>query len=135
MPKKTDQITYTITLTEQQARVTQNALEEYFRLRMGQESDFCMDLAQMETDLDPENPEHERLFNAYLARRDHMQEVMRAFFKIAFEPYGHLKEKTDDMMIAECVWDSIRFARGQSRWSTPFHIGPEPCPKIERTEV
>lgn len=130
--KKT--VTYTLTLTEQQARVVQNALEEYFRLRMSQESDFCNDLARMETDLDPENPEHERLFNAYLSRRDHMQELMRAFFKIAFEPYGYLRYKTDDMMIAETVWDSIRHARGQSRWSEPFQVGPEPCPKIERRE-
>ena len=130
--KKT--VTYTLTLTEQQARVVQNALEEYFRLRMGQDDDFCGDLARMETDLDPENPEHERLFDLYIARRDHMQELMRAFFKIAFEPSGHLKEKSKDMMIAECVWDSIRFARGLSRWSSPFHIGPEPCPKIERRE-
>ena len=86
--KKT--VTYTLTLTEQQARVVQNALEEYFRLRMGQEGDFCNDLARMETDLDPENPGHNRLFDLYIARRDHMQELMRAFFRIAFEPHGYL---------------------------------------------
>lgn len=130
--KKT--VTYTLTLTEQQARVVQNALEEYFRLRMGQEGDFCNDLARMDTDLDPENPEHERIWYGFFARRDHMQELMRAFFRIAFEPHGYLQKKTDDMMIAECVWDSLRFGRGQSRWSTPLQIGPEPCPKIERRE-
>ena len=125
---------YTIELTENQARVVQIALEEYFRLRMGQDDDFCNDLARMETDLDPKSPEHERLFNAYLARRDHMRELMRAFFRIAFEPTGYLQRKTEDMLTAETVWDSIRYARGQSRWSQPLQAGKEPCPKIEREE-
>lgn len=130
--KKT--ITYTLTLTEQQARVVQNALEEYFRLRMGQGEEFCRDLAEMGHDLRPDHPRHEEIFNAFIHRRNHMQEIMRAVFRIAFEPYVYCGEKTDDMMIAECVWDSLRFERGQSKWSSPLQIGPEPCPKIERRE-
>lgn len=122
--------TYTITLTEDQIRVTQNALEEYFRLRMGQQHDFCEDLASIGRNIGPD-----KAFNTFILRRDHMQEIMRAFFKIAFEPLGYLKEKTDDMMIAETIWDTIRCARGQSRWDKPLQVGPEPCPKIERTEV
>lgn len=127
-------VSYTITLTEDQARVVQITLEEYFRLRMGQDGDFCNDLAQMETDLDPKSPEHERLFNAYLARRDHMRELMKAFFRIAFEPTGYLQEKTQDMLIAETIWDAIRCARGQSRWGKPLVLGGEPCPKITQEE-
>ena len=130
MPKETDQIIYTITLTEQQIRVTQNALEEYFRLRMGQQRDFCDDLAHI-----GRSTATDKAFDAFIARRDHLEEIMRAFFKIAFEPIGYLKEKTDDMMIAETIWDTMRFARGESRWDKPFQVGPEPCPKIERTEV
>lgn len=121
---------YTITLTEQQIRVTQNALEEYFRLRMGQQNDFCNDLASI-----GRSTATDKAFDAYISRRDHLEEIMRAFFRIAFEPLGYLREKTDDMMIAETVWDSMRFARGESRWDKPFQVGPEPCPKIERTEV
>lgn len=128
MPEGTT--TYTITLTEQQIRVTQNALEEYFRLRMGQQRDFCDDLASIGRRLTTD-----KIFESYIGRRDHLEEIMRAFFKIAFEPFGYLKEKTDDMMIAETIWDSMRFARGESRWDEPLQIGPEPCPKIERTEV
>lgn len=122
--------TYTITLTEDQIRVTQKALEEYFRLRMGQQRDFCDDIASIGRSI-----AMDKAFDAYIARRDHLEEIMRAFFKIAFEPMGYLKEKTDDMMIAETIWDSMRFARGESRWDKPFQVGPEPCPKIERTEV
>lgn len=125
---------YRIELTEEQMKVTQNALEEYFRLRMGQEFDFCTELAEINTDLSPEKPEHDRIFNLYIARRDHMQELMRAFFRIAYEPYGYLKEKTDDMMIAETIWDTMRWARGLSRWDEPLRVGSEPCPKIETLE-
>lgn len=125
---------YTIELTEEQARVTQKALEEYFRLRMGQDMDFCDELASINTDLSTENPQHERIFDKFISRRDHMRELMRAFFRIAFEPNGYLEKKTEDMMIAECIWDAIRFARGKSRWDQPFRIGPEPIPKVEVME-
>ena len=122
---------YTIELTENQVRIIQNALEEYFRLRMGQDTEFCTDIAGLNADLSPDNPHHELIFDRYIQRRDHMEEVMRAFFRIAFEPIGYLKEKTDDMLIAECIWDAIRCVRGLSNWSSPLHTGSEPVPKIE----
>ena len=126
--------TYTITLTEPQMRVTQAALEEYFRLRMGQDMDFSEDMAMIGRDLSPDNPNHDRIFSNCMYRRDHLREIMRIFFRIAFEPTGYLERKTDDMMIAECIWDAMRFARGISRWDKPFAIGPEPVPKITVTE-
>ena len=125
---------YTIELTENQVRVIQNALEEYFRLRMGQYTEFCTDMAELNADLSPDNPNHELIFDRYIQRRDHMEEVMRAFFRIAFEPTGYLREKTDDMLIAECIWDSIRCVRGLSRWEQPLPTGSEPVPKIEVSE-
>jgi len=78
--------------------------------------------------------EHRKEFDAFIHRRDHLRELMYAFFRIAFEPIGCLKEKTEDMMIAECIWDAIRFARGHSRWDRPFVIGSEPVPKIAKEE-
>lgn len=125
---------YTIELTEKQITIVQNALEEWFRLRMGQEMDFCNDLAEINTDLSPQNPEHDMIFRRYIARRNHMQEVMKAFFRIAFEPFGYLKEKTEDMLIAETIWDAIRYARGLSRWDKVLVLGSEPCPKIKKVE-
>ena len=122
---------YRVELTEEHMRVVQNAIEEYFRLRMGQDMDFCGEMAGMNLDLSPENPNHNVIFNSYIARRDHMEEVMRAFFRIAFEPTGYLKDKTDDMLIAECIWDAIRCVRGLSNWGSPLHTGSEPVPKIE----
>ena len=123
---------YNIELTEKQMRVVMKALEEYFRLRLGQDFDFCCDLASMGTDLSPENPNHDKLFDMYIARINHMGELMSAFFRIAYEPKGYLIEKTDEMMVAECIWDAIRFALGLSRWDKPYQIGSEPSPKVEK---
>ena len=126
MPKK-----YRIELTEEQMRFTEKALEEWMRLRMGQDMDLTNDMASINRDLSPENPNHKMIFDQYVRRRDHLRAVMTAFFRIAFEPYGYLTEKTDEMMVCECIWDAVRFYRGNSRWSKPFQIGSEPSPKIE----
>lgn len=125
---------YKVELTEEQARVVQNALEEYFRLRLSQTFDFAMDMATIgrEKEMSAENPNHDVDFNKILVRRDAIDAMMTAVFRVAFYPTGYLSEKTEDMMIAECVWDAIRFARGQSRWDSPFQIGSEPVPKIEK---
>ena len=125
---------YTVTLTEPQVRVVQLALEEYFRLRMGQSMDFCDDLAGVSHDLSPDNPNYKEIFNRYIQRRDHLQELMLAFYRIAFEPFGYLDHKTEDMMIAECIWDTIRCARGLGRYQKPWQIGPEPIPEIKAVE-
>ena len=126
---------YTIEFTEEQMRVTQNALEEYFRLRMGQVFEFGRDLASIGVDLTPSNPDHENLFGRYIQNADWVEEVMKGIFRALYGPYGVPKEKTEDMMIAECIWDAIRFSRGQSRWNEPFHIGSEPVPKIEKGDT
>ena len=132
--RKMSQAKYRITLTEKQMRVTQVALEEYFRLRMGQDMDFSDDMASLETDLSTDNPEHRRIFDRYIDRRDALRQVMKAFFGIAFDG-GYLKEKTDDMLIAECIWDAIRTARGCNHWGEAMQIGPEPLPKITQEEI
>lgn len=124
---------YKVELTEKQMKVVLCAIEEYFRLRMGQSIDFCEDLASMGHDLSPDNPNHDWIFNNYISRRDHLCELMHAFFRIAFEPTGY-KSKTEDMLVAECVWDSMRFSMGISRWGSVLQIGGEPAPKIEIVE-
>lgn len=124
---------YELKVTEKQLSIIQTALEEYFRLRMGQEADFVIDFCSMGVDLSQENPNHDRIFDRYIDRRDAMREVMRAAFRIGYDgPY--LKEKTPEMLIAEDIWDSIRYARGQSRWDSPLHLGDEPPIKIQEVE-
>ena len=128
-------MTYTIELTENQINIVETALEEYLRLRMGQDFDFCDDLASINCDLSPDNPKHGWIFDMYIARRDHMSELMRAVFRIAFEPKGYLEKKTDGMLVAEDILDSIRCAIGRSRWGKPLNLSEEPTPKVVRHEA
>lgn len=115
-------------------RVTQVALEEYFRLRLGQAFDFANDLSYLGVDMSIENPQHEAIFAKHLNNRDWIENTMKTVFHTIWPPYGSPEAKTEDMMIAECLWDAIRFARGRSRWNQPFQIGSEPVPKIEKEE-
>ena len=122
---------YRITLTEQQLRVVRVALEEFFRLRLGQDMDFCNDIALMNVDLSADNPQHEKIFDRAMCKRDCLRELLRAFFRIAFGIYGTPENKTDDMLIAEDIWDSIRVKLGISRWDKVLHVSDEPIPDIE----
>ena len=119
---------YKIELTEEQMRITKKAMEEFFRLRMGQDYVFSDDMACLNSGFPIEEP----AFSKMIARRDHMRELMRAFFAIAFEPKGYLEQKTDEMLVAEDIWEAIKYARGEGRFSTPLCLGPEPFPQVER---
>lgn len=125
---------YRIEVTEEQARVIQKSLEEYFRLRLGQCWDFTDDFCAINCDLSASNPEHSRIFDAYIHRRDAMRHVMQAAFHIGYGSLAFPEAKTDDMLIAEDLWDSIRFVRGQSRWGSPLHVSEEPAAKIEKID-
>lgn len=127
---------YKVELTEEQMRVVQNALEEWFRLRLSQDMEFSSDLAFLDYKEPEDEAQRERAFQSRLCRRDAIREVMKAVFRIAFQSngYGVVDEKTPEMLISECLWDSIRYARGLSRWDHPYQIGSEPIPKIEVIE-
>lgn len=122
---------YKIELTEDQMRVVQLALEEWFRLRLGQCWELTNDLAFMDCDMSPDNPDHERIFDSAIQTRDALDAIMQSAFRIAFGSYGVPKAKTDDMLIAECIWDAVRTARGVNRWGVAHQVGNEPLPEIE----
>ena len=125
---------YEITLTENQMIVAEMALEEYFRLRLGQYMDLCREFAFIGRNCSSDNENYQKVFDSCIQRRDHLEELMRCFFRIAFEPTGYLKEKTEEGMIAECIWDAIRLSLGQSRWDSVLPIGSEPVPDIRVIE-
>lgn len=125
---------YELKVTEKQLSVIQAALEEYFRLRMGQAMDFATDFCAMNVDLSSGNPNHKSIFEGYMIRRDAVVATMRAALRIGFGAKGYLEEKTPEMLIAEDIWGSIRYARGQSRWGSPLHLGEEPPAKIREVE-
>lgn len=53
---------YTLILTEKQAVLIKEALEEYFRIRMNQWEDLADSLAMKNIVLSPGNPNNERIF-------------------------------------------------------------------------
>ncbi len=130
MKKKEERKFYRLTVSEAQLDLIMETMEEYFRLRMGQDMDFCDDLASMGREI--YNEENHRAFDSFISRRDHMREIMKCLFRVAFEPSGYPKEKTEKMLIAEDIWDVIRVATGRSRWGTHLHTGPEPSMLIEK---
>lgn len=121
---------YRITLTEEQARITQIAIEEYFRLRYGQAIDFSNDLCSQNCDLSPDNPNHARIFDQFIVRRDAVADMMRAVFSVAFGARLYC-EKPKDCKEAETIWDAIRTARKDNHWNEAFQMGAEPIPDIE----
>lgn len=126
--------TYKITLTEKQLRITKVYLETIMRLYMGQDGMFADSIAMMTSDMSPDNPNHKKIFDSYIMRRDHVRAIMKSLYQIAFEPYGYLDHKTDEMLELETIWDAMRSALGDSRWNSPMQMGHEPVPEIEIKE-
>lgn len=78
----------TIELTERQARTVQVALEEYFRLRMGQANlngladDLAFDVYDRSKDTTGKG------FDLAIQRRDNINHVLKAIFHMAWPVYG-----------------------------------------------
>lgn len=125
---------YKITLTEEQMAVAQDALEEFFRLRYRQTTDFADDIASQYTDLSSDNPDHKRIFERYIDRRDAIMEVMKAVFAIAYGNSYLYETKPKRCEEAETIWDAIRTVRGLNHWEKAFQSGDEPIPEIEVIE-
>lgn len=110
---------YKLTLTNNQLRVVQKALEAWERMNMGQFWDFADEIAEVGTDFNPEHPDHKRIFDDYIDRRDRAREKFDQAFREA-QPYS--QPKTDDMLIAQDIWMQIRHKRWKDR--------PEPKPEF-----
>lgn len=108
---------YKLTLTDNQLRVVQKALEAWERMSMGQFWEFAEEIAAIGTDMNPDHPDHERIFDDYIDRRDKARELFDQAFREA-QPYS--QPKTDDMLVAEDIWMTIRHIRWKDR--------PEPKP-------
>ena len=125
-------MTYRIELTAEQMRVLERSTELFMRLGMGQTWDLA-DMLCEETlkGYDKDKPESKIIFERYIAKNKALREVLGSAMRIAYGPYHSPETKTEDGMIAECIWDAIRCARGTSSYGTPMQIGSEPIPKIE----
>lgn len=119
----------TIELTEKQAMIVLSAVEEWFRLRMGQSFDLANGLAFLGYKPDREHPEK---FDLLIQRRNNIDAVIKAIFNIAF-PYSSVPREVDpDVHIAGDIWSELRYQiYPKNEWtSTPFQMGTEPMPKI-----
>lgn len=126
---------YRIELTEEQMRVLERSTELFMRLGIGQTWDLADMLCEEKLkDYDKDKPESKVIFERYITKRNAVREVLDSAMRIAYGPYLSPKFKTEDGMIAECIWDAIRCARGTSSYGTPMKIGSEPIPKIEVKE-
>ena len=132
---------YTLEITEKQAEIIKIALEEYFRLRMNQWFDFATNIALCGYEYDKSDPDNNRKFNAYINRLNESQELFEKAFRTAQPNY---QPKTDEMMIAEDIWQVIRHKLYLDRggdpngWSVdarePIKLSVETLPKMERTK-
>ena len=121
----------TIELTETQARIVVAAVEEWFRLRMGQYHQTADELAFLGYDHD------KAAFDAAIVKRDHMIPVLRAAMEIAFPSYGTPRKLPPEVNIASDIWSQLRWELStKDEWmSTPIQMGSEPMPKVEVEDV
>lgn len=126
----------TMVMNEVQARVVMAALEEWFRIRMGQSHDLANDLAFMGYKHDKSRKD---LFDLRIQTRDSLDELIKAMFRIAWPHYGTPDKIEPQTHIASDMWSAIRHALWEVRenketWTVdsgePFQMGPEPMVKV-----
>lgn len=132
---------YTLEITEKQAEIIKIALEEYFRLRMNQWFDFATNVSLCGYEYDKSDPDNDRKFDDYINRRNESKELFEKAFRTAQPNY---QLKTEEMMIAEDIWQVIRHKLYLDRggdpngWCVdarePIKMSDEPLPKMERME-
>lgn len=122
----------TIEMNETQARLVLAAVEEWFRLRMGQSSDLANGLAMLGFDYQNHTKEQ---FDARMRRRDALDAVINAMLKIAFPWRGYMNghEIEPEVHIVSDIWSQLRYDLNfnKNEWtSTPFQMGTEPMVKV-----
>lgn len=133
--------TYKICVNENQLRLIMNALESYFRLRMGQFFDYCNDVAANGYVYDKTNPDNDKLFDAYIERRNNSKEMFEEAYRVA-APNLYERKKTPAMQNAIDIWHVIRHIfylerpEPKDHYTTdaypPHQTGEEPLPTVER---
>lgn len=126
----------TIEFTEKQAQTVLAAVEEFFRLRMGQASTSGLadDLAFY--DYDRSKDTTGKCFDLAIQRRDSINNVLKAIFNIAWPLYGAPERRMERELIAGDIWSQLRWEMSakEAYMSTPIQLGPEPLPKVTITD-
>lgn len=109
--KKAEKKMYKLTVSENQARIIMNALESYFRCRMGQFFDLAEDIAFNGYDYTAEQDVNKPEFNHRINYRNDAEELFNQAFELAKPKYKTADEyyqKTPDMRNAIDIWHVIR---------------------------
>ena len=121
----------TIEMNETQARLVLAAVEEWFRLRMGQSHDLANGLAMLGFDYNNHSRDE---FDERMRKRDSLQAVIDAMLKIAFpwRGYGMGHEIQPEVHIVSDIWSQLRYElHPKTEWGyTPFQMGTEPMVKV-----
>lgn len=136
---------YEFKLTERQVNIIQIALEEYFRLRMGQFRDLSDDLALMRYDYRKDEKVDHDTFDKFIILRDDIFESFEKLNRMMYVNSGTLQpESTEEMLLAQDLWNTIRHQLWKdspgkrSEWCVdsyaPLQVGSEPLPEIRRKE-
>ena len=109
---------YSLTLTDNQLRVVQDALEWFFRIQMGQFFDYSTEVAKNGYEYDKNDPENDEKFYQYIRRRNDSKVMFDAAYRIACPNPGPI---TADMMTAEDMYAIIKHFRWEERPEPKSH--------------
>lgn len=132
---------YTLTITEKQAVLIKDALEEYFRIRMNQWGDLADSLSMKNIDLSTDNPNHEKIFERHITERDSVRKVLECAGRIIWE--NQKNPKSEEQLIAEDIWQVIRHqlwkdSKDKNNWCLdsrePLRMSDEPLPEMKKVE-
>jgi hypothetical protein len=132
---------YILTLTEKQAILIKDALEEYFRIRMNQWSDLADSLVMKDIDLSPHNTNHANIFERYIIEREAVRKVFECAGRIIWE--NQRNPKSEEQLIAEDIWQVIRHqlwkdSENRNDWSVdsrkPLRVSNEPLPEMKKVK-
>ena len=132
---------YILTLTEKQAALIKDALEEYFRIRMNQWGDLADSLAMKNTDLYTDNPNYEKNFERYITEREAIRKVLECAGRIIWD--GQRNDKSEEQLIAEDIWQVIRHqlwkdSENKNDWCVdarePLRMSDEPLPEMKKVK-
>lgn len=123
-------------LNETQANILRDALEEYFRIRMGQFDRLTEDLAFYNYNSQADKKD---TFNEAMIKKEALKEIFYQVRDITW-PGTHYPEKTiPEALVASDIWSVLRHELfktspdlnpGIILASGPIQIGSEPLPKV-----
>lgn len=135
---------YRITLNDEQVNAVMEALNLRFRIDLCQDSDLSEILAHKNIDLNPELPEHQRIFDRYIERRNIISNIIKAIFDMT-KVYWEDNNRNQRAMQCEDIWQVLRYQlyldspykkelEGTTMSYKPMRISDQELPVIEKVD-